>query len=124
MIVGTVQPDGDAVVSIRVRGPGGRSLQFEAVVDSGFNDSLTLNPKDIATLALPFREEGHYTLADGSEATARLFAAEVEWFGQWRRLLVAQMGGMPLMGMALMQGSRLTINVVDGGRVEIRPLNG
>ena len=122
MIVGAVQSDGDAVVSLRVRGPNGSLSLVEAVVDTGFNDSLTLTPRIVTTLGLLFREEGHYTLADGSEARTRLFAAEVEWSDQWRRVLVAEMEGTPLVGMNLMHGCRLTVDVIEGGRVEIRAL--
>jgi clan AA aspartic protease len=95
---------------------------FQAVVDTGFNDWLALPPGAIEKLALPFREEGRYTLADGSETASRLFAAEVEWLGRLRRILVAEMDGGPLLGMALLRGSYLGIEVIDGGRVEIRTL--
>ena len=122
MIVGSVHPSGEALVSVRVRGPGGISEDVEAVVDTGFNDWLTLSPKEISGLGLSFREEGRYTLANGSEAVTRLFAAEVEWFGQWRRILIAEMDGGPLLGMAMLRGFVLSIEVIDGGRVEIRPL--
>ena len=122
MIVGSVGSGGDAVVRVRVRGPRSTTVEFQTVVDTGFNDWLTLSRTDIEALALPFREEGRYTLADGSETVSRLFAAEVEWFGRWRRVLVVEMDGGPLLGMAMLRGFFLGVEVIDGGRVEIRPL--
>jgi clan AA aspartic protease len=126
MIVGSVDPNGDAVVPIRVRGSeaeSSRSIELPVVVDTGFNEWLTLPPDMITALSLRFREEGRYTLADGSEAASRLFAAEVEWFGRWRRVLIAEMDGGPLMGMALLSGSYLGIEVTSGGRVQIQALD-
>lgn len=123
MIVGSVHPHGDAIVPVRLRGPRGEATEFQAVVDTGFGDWLALSRKQIEALALPFREEGRYTLANGSEAVSRVFVAEAEWFSRWRRILVAEMEGGPLLGMALLRGFFLGVEVIDGGRVEIRPLS-
>ena len=67
MIVGTVQPGGDAVVPVRVRGERA-APENQVVVDSGFNDWLVLARDAIEALGLTFREEGRFTLADGSVA--------------------------------------------------------
>lgn len=122
MIVGSVYPNGDAIVPLRLRGTGGIAIELQAVLDTGFGDWLTLSREEINALALPFREEGRYTLADGSEVISPVFLAEAEWFGRWRRILVAEMRGAPLLGMALLRGCFLGIEVLDGGRVEIRSL--
>jgi clan AA aspartic protease len=122
MIVGTVEGSGDAVVSLRIRSPRSEPVAFKVVVDTGFNDWLTLPLSAIQSLALLFREEGRFTLADGSETVSRIYAAEVEWLGAWRRVLVVEMDGGPLLGMAMLRGHRLSIDVRDGGRVEIQAL--
>jgi predicted aspartyl protease len=113
---------GEAILPLRVRGPRGTIEPIEAILDTGFNDWLTLSPSQIVILELAFREEGRYVLADGSEAVSRLFEAEIEWVGQWRRILVVEMDGGPLVGMATLRGCHLDIDVVENGRVEIRPL--
>jgi predicted aspartyl protease len=84
---------GEAILPLRVRGPRGTIEPIEAILDTGFNFWLTLSPSDVAMLELAFREEGRYVLADGSETVSRLFEAEIEWFGQWRRILVVEMDG-------------------------------
>ncbi len=73
MIVGSVHPGGDAIVALKVRGPNGVPAEFQTIVDTGFNDWLTLSPRVSHALALPFREEGQYSLADGSQTVTRLF---------------------------------------------------
>lgn len=122
MILGTVNPDGKAIVPLRVRGPQGASDEVQTLVDTGFDAWLTLPPSTVEALGLVFTEETHYTLADGSRAISRLFAAQVEWFGRWRRVLVVEMESEPVLGMTMLRGSHLGIDVIDGGRVEIRPL--
>jgi len=121
-IVGRVHAGGEAVVPLRVRGPRGASAEFQTLVDTGFNDWLTLPAEAINALALPFREEGRYTLADGSQALTRLFTAEAEWLGERRRILVVEMDADPLLGMGMLRGCYLGVEVMEGGRVEIQPL--
>lgn len=94
-MIGSVH-SGEAILPLHVRGPRGTIEPIEAILDTGFNDWLTLSPSHVATLELVFREEGRYVLADGSETVSRLFEAEIEWFGQWRRILVVEMDGGPL----------------------------
>jgi len=121
VITGSVH-SGVAILPLRVRGSRGAIEPFQAILDTGFNDWLTLSPNQVAMLALAFREEGRYVPADGSESVSRLFEAEIEWFGQWRRILVVEMDGGPLVGMATLRGCHLDIDVVENGCVEIRPL--
>lgn len=96
--------------------------EFEAVVDTGFNGSLTLPPPLIATLGLPFRGRGHATLADGSESFFDFHEATVVWDGRPRRVPVSTADTHPLVGTALLDGYELTVQVVNGGGVFIRAL--
>lgn len=122
MIVGSVNSDTEAIVQLLVRGPLGKVADVDAILDTRFNDWVTLSRTQVEELGLPFREEGRYVLADGSEAVSRIFTAEAKWLGRWRRILVIELDGGPLLGMALLRGSHLGIDVTDGGRVEIRSL--
>ncbi len=122
MMTGEVEASGDAVIAVNVRGPGGTTIEARAVIDTGFNDYLTLPLTTIEYLQLIAMEEVRYSLADGSETLTRVFAGEIEWFGEWRPILVVAMEATPLLGMAALRGSSLRIDVVDGGRVEIRPI--
>jgi len=113
---------GEAIIPVRLRGPHGLIESVQAVLDTGFNGWLTLSTDHIAKLGLTLREEGRYVLADGSVTTSRLFEGEMQWLGTWRRILVVEIDGDPLLGMATLGGCRLTLDAVENGRVEIRPL--
>jgi predicted aspartyl protease len=42
MITGLVNPDYEAVIRLRIQGPGGHEREIDAVIDTGFNGYLTL----------------------------------------------------------------------------------
>jgi clan AA aspartic protease len=122
MIRGVVNARLEAIVSIRVRGPGGTEWDVEAVVDSGFTASLTLPATVIATLGLARQSGGGAVLADGSVRQFDIYAAEVAWGGGWRPVLVSGVGDEVLIGMRLLAGHELRIAVAPGGAVDITPL--
>ena len=119
MIAGSVQPNGDAIVSLRLRGPRGYDARVEVVVDTGFNESLVLPSSVIRALGLEFRENTCCSLANGTTVNSLLYAVEVEWLGEWLPIVTGEMEGGALMGMQLMAGCHLTVHVVPGGLVEI-----
>jgi clan AA aspartic protease len=121
-MTGSVLPDGQAVISVRVRGPNGQIAKVDAVIDTGFNDFLTLPPWVIQRLELVPGEDIRYVLADGAEAGTRQYKGEIEWLGTWRRIFVAEVEANALIGTGMMRGELLTIEMIDGGRVEIRPM--
>ena len=61
-------------------------------------------------------------LADGSVQQVDIYAAEIDWDGSWRSVMVAALGDEALVGMRLLAGHELRIAVVPGGAVEITPL--
>jgi predicted aspartyl protease len=72
------------------------------VVDSGFTASLTLPPAIIAALGLIRQSVGGAVLADGTVRRFNIYAAEVEWMGDWRPVLVSAAGDEVLLGMRLL----------------------
>ncbi|HKI30471.1 MAG TPA: hypothetical protein VKA46_01170 [Gemmataceae bacterium] len=121
MIRGTVNARLEAVVRLRLRGPGGES-DVDAIIDSGFTSSLTLLATMITALGLVRQTGGIARLGDGSVCQYDTFAAEVDWGGTWRAVLVTAVGNESLLGMKLLAGHKLVIDVVLGGLVEILPL--
>lgn len=117
MIRGTVSARLEAV--IRLRGPGGAEMDFDAVIDTGFSSSLTLPATAVAALALVRQSSSVATLGDGSVRSFDVYAAEVEWEGTWRPILVSAVGDEVLVGMRLLAGHELLVAVVPGGTVEI-----
>ena len=123
MIQGIVNARHEAVIRLRVRGPGGSESDVDAIVDSGFTSSLTLPATMVAALGLVRQSGGSATLADGSVRQFDICAAEVEWEGTWLAVLAYAVGNEPRLGMRLLAGHKLVIEVVPGGLVEIIPLS-
>jgi len=122
MIRGVVNARHEAVVGLRVRGPVGGELDFDAVIDTGFTGSLTLPSAAVTALGLVRQSGGSVVLGDGSVRHFDVFAAEVEWDGNWRPVLVSAIGDEVLVGMRLLAGHELRVAVVPGGPVEISPI--
>ena len=120
MIQGIVTPEREAVIRLMVRGPQGQEQELEAVLDTGFNDWLTLPPELVAALGLPFAAPARATLADGSEVEMNYHRAAVIWDGALRSGLVLACEGGSLVGMSLLYGHEMYVNIVDGGLVTIK----
>jgi clan AA aspartic protease len=122
MIQGVVTSRHEAVVLLRVRGPAGKESDVGVIVDSGFTSSLTLPMAMVTALGLVRQSGSSAVLADGSVSQFDIYAAEIAWDGNWRSVLVSAIGNEPLLGMGLMAGHKLMVDVVPGGSVEISPL--
>ena len=122
MIKGTVTSSRQARIRLTVFGAGAQQQDVDALVDTGFNLFLTLPATTIAALALPFALRTQASLADGSLVQLDCYRTTVDWDGQVGAILVVSADGDPLVGMSLLYGSRVTLDVVDGGPVTIEPL--
>lgn len=122
MIRGIVNARYEAIVPLRVRGPSGVESDIEAIVDSGFTAALTLPMALVTSLGLVQQSAGTAVLADGSVRHFDIYAAEIDWGGTWRTVLVSTVGNEVLLGMRLVAGHKLTAEVIPGGVVEIVPL--
>ena len=61
-------------------------------------------------------------LADGSDSVFDIYEATATWDGKPRRIAVDEAECDPLVGMSLLYGCELIVQVVDGGHLVIRPL--
>ena len=122
MITGMVNAHAEATIRLPVWAADGREQEMEAVLDTGFNGSLTLPPAVIATLGLRWRTRGLVMLANGTEDHCDIYTATVIWDGRPRNILVEAADTDPLIGMALLYGHDVRIQVREGGRVSIEPL--
>jgi clan AA aspartic protease len=122
MIAGVVNADLEAIIRLKVRGPVGRPKKVEAVIDTGFDGCLSLPPALIASLRLPWRRRGCALLADGSQILFDVYEATVLWDGRSRRIPVDEADTTPLVGMALLKGSELNVQVRARGEVAFKPL--
>ncbi len=122
MITGQVTGGGEAVISLRVRGPAGREADVGAVVDTGFTDYVTLPSTVISALGLPYEAPTQATLAAGHVIVMHYHRGSVYWHGGWQDVLILEAEGAPLVGMALLHGSDLHMRVTAGGDVSIEPV--
>jgi len=123
MISGVVTDDRQAVIRLTVRGPTGQEQEIEAIVDTGVDGCLSLPSSLIVLLSLPWRERGRALLADGSDSVFDIYEGTVLWDGQVRRIPVHEAETIPLVGMSLLQGYELTVQVQRGGDVTVRALS-
>lgn len=123
MITGVVTGDRQAVIHLTVRGPTGQEQEIEAIIDTGFDGWLSLPSSLIVLLSLVWRQRGRALLADGSESVFDIYEGTVFWDGQARRIPVHEAETIPLVGMSLLQGCELTVQVRPGGNVTIRALS-
>jgi clan AA aspartic protease len=123
MITGVVRGR-EGRIRLKVRGRRGREREIEAVIDTGYTASLSLPPALVAALGLRWKSVGRGILADGSECLFDVYVAEVEWDGKTRRVLIDEADTDPLVGMALLGGYELKMQVRSGGKVTIKRLPG
>jgi clan AA aspartic protease len=122
MIIGVVNASTEATIGLPVQAADGREQEIEAILDTGFNGSLTLPAALIASLGLPWRTRGLVMLADGSEDYCDMYAATIIWDGRPQNILVEAADTDPLVGRALLYGYALHIQMIEGGSVVIEPL--
>jgi clan AA aspartic protease len=122
MITGVVTASLQAIIRLTVRGPEGQEREVEAVIDTGFDGTLTLPPGLIAALGLAWHRRGRALLADGSESLFDIYEATVVWDGEPRRIAVDEADIDPLVGMSLLYGYELIVQAVESGSVIIQPL--
>ena len=120
MIEGAVNANLEAVVTLPLQDSSGQTREVEAVVDTGFNGYLTLPPMLMEDLELPVVGDGEAVLADGSQAAFDVYGVTVIWDGQPMYVETGAVGVDPLVGMALLEGHNLNIDIEDGGRVLIQ----
>jgi len=120
MISGVVTDDRQAIIHLTVRGPAGQEQEIDAIIDTGFDGSLSLPSSTVIRLGLPWRRRGRALLADGSESVFDIYEATADWDGETRRIAVDEAETVPLIGMALLEGYELIVQ--QGGNVTVRAL--
>jgi len=122
MMTGMITAHREAALSVIVRGLHGQEEHVEAVIDTGFNGFMVLPNPLVATLGLPYHTHTMATLADGTTVTLAIYKATIVWHGHDSSVYVLAAEGGPLIGMALLHGNRVTLDVVDGGLVTVEEL--
>jgi clan AA aspartic protease len=112
----------EAILVLKVQGPRNKTRRIVAVIDTGYTGSLTLPPKLIKSLGLRWQVLNRGTLADGSRCLFEMYEGRVVWDGRTRSILVDEADADPLIGMELLSGYELKIQVRSHSRVKIKKL--
>ena len=91
-------------------------------MDTGFDGHLKLTSTTIQELELSRSGYRFGELADGTVTRFMSYGSAVLWDGQPRLVTVIEADTEPLLGMELLQGSRVILDVRDDGPVTIDAL--
>ena len=119
MIAGTVTENLDLLVSIEISNSNGVCQSLKVVLDTGFNGDLALPRDVILALGLTYRGQISWTLATGQKATMSNYDGVVSWHRRPRDVEVVETESESLLGMALLIGSKFTVDARIGGDVMI-----
>ena len=119
---GSVNGRLEAILPVSLICRDGTTRIIETVIDTGFNGAMTLPAATAAEFGLVKRIRGSAILADGSKCYFYNYKAKIDWDGGIREIIVSAIGDEPLVGMSMLKDCRLTIDVMVGGKIVIKPL--
>lgn len=122
MIIGKTTKNREAVIELEVIGTNWQD-KIEVSIDTGFDGYLTLPFYLINRLGLRQAGSRQAILGDGNKVVFNVYRVRIKWHGQEREVPALQADGGPLIGMALLNGSRVTMDVVTDGEVKIENLS-
>lgn len=122
MINGYIRDGREALIRISIQNGKGEFVAIDAVIDTGFNGSLTLPAAIITSLELRWRGKGTALMANGAIDQCDIYAANVLWDGAGRNILVEAADTDPLIGTAMMSGHELRVQFLSGGEVRLREI--
>jgi clan AA aspartic protease len=120
MITGTVNASLEPCVPLVLHDASGQPLTVDAMIDTGFNGFVTLSPGLIGSLGLTLLYQTRCLTADGTIQLFDVYSANVLWDGQLRTVDAQAVDAHALIGVALLQGYDLRMEVVPSGKVEIQ----
>ena len=123
MIRGAVDARWQAWIPVEVAGRDGQIHSLAAVLDTGFTGYLTLPPELIRRLDLELELQTDVTLATGVRERLDTWNGYILWHGRPRPVHILETRGTPLVGMRLMEGSQLTIQVRVNGAALIEEMD-
>jgi clan AA aspartic protease len=122
VIRGSVSAALEPIIPLLILDGNNQWVTLDATVDTAFDEFLTLPLAVVGSLGLSWAGTRQFTLADGSVAGCDVDVATVEWDGQMASGFVLALGDDALVGMKLLSGFKLQIEVKPGGEVIIEAL--
>lgn len=112
-----------ATCVLHMWGGDSRMFRVEVVIDTGFSGEVALPQRIVDQLSLVQKGSTDIRVADGRSANVKVYPLQIEWQGEFRSVEAICTDSFPLIGMALLSGSRLCVNVEEAGEVEITPID-
>jgi len=112
----------EPIIELELSSATNKPKRITAVIDTGYSGYLTLPDNLVSQFNLPFAGYRTATLADGTVIRLQVFLGTVQWHGGTKDVLISQAAGTPLIGMALLEGSRLTMEATNGGDIVIEEI--
>ena len=122
MLTGRINDELQAWVSMGILDGAGELHPVEVLLDTGFNGELALTSSVIRRFNLVRGMPRFAELATGDTTLLPSFTATILWDDQPRFVSVIEADSEPLLGMELLLGNRVTLDVRDGGPVTIDAL--
>ena len=126
MIRGRISEDGEAIiVPVAITDSDGRLWPLETVLDTGFVGDLSLPSIAIRRLGLVRAGSLNFILANGEPVRLRTYHARALWHDRLLDIEVTETGDVPLIGVRMLRGSRVTMDMLPGGEViieEVAPM--
>jgi predicted aspartyl protease len=110
------------VVPVAVLDGSGAPQQFQAILDTGFAGAISLPRSSIERLGLAYSRQEPVTFANGETQESSIYQATAIWEGERYLVPVYQLGPEPLIGMGLLNGNRVTMDVYEDGPISIESL--
>lgn len=114
-MTGWVDNDRRSLLTIAIAAtPKTHARNIDVWVDTAFDGHLVLSIELVDELGLETLAETEAILADGSKITLETHVAYLQWFGKLIPVqVVANEGRFPLLGTALLDGHRVTIDYAN-----------
>ena len=122
-MTGRINQDLQAWLTVDLMTRSGQPRPIAVTVDTGFNGLLALPTITIQGLELSEESSRLAITATGDRVRLTTYYSTMTWHGEPRTIEVVEAGGEPLLGMELLLGNRVTLDVVEGGAVTIEPLS-
>ena len=123
MIQGRVNESYEAAVTLNLVDATGEHRAIEAIIDTGYNGYLTLPIALIEVMDLPWQGQNEVSLADGTSRVLDVYDGIVSWNGRERSIYIDAIDTETLVGMGLLRGHCLRVDVVRDGMVTIEVLS-
>lgn len=122
MIGGRVSAELEAIFPVTLVDANGNRPELDFVIDTGFSGALSLPLSWIKAMDYRWWRSTRSVLADGSVIDVEVYEGTIEWLGHLRTVPIDATEGDLLLGMELLQGCELNIQIISGGSVQIRPI--